>query len=339
MPDDDLFPNGGYTSSVRAPQETRPLGLVHPPRCAVGGGVVEPELRWRSRWRRQVRARPLGGFEAFMPVTVLVALVLVPLFGIVANRLYDADQVAAAQVSELDRRIVQELTEHGFGPARGASGRLMRPFAQRGVEVFTATRSFRLDLTGGPVTGDVPGTSSVDRALLVLGQELGRYSRGCLRAIHFKRILLCEGLAESGQEIPSLPNYEQSLLLDVRGPTAFLRRLLHHELLHFLDFADDEQLAEDPAWERLNPPGFSYGLGGRSMRRPGSARLSTETPGFLSRYATSAVEEDKAEVFAFLLTAPGQVRSIMERDVVVRAKVAAIERQVAQLCPDMSVLR
>ena len=73
------------------------------------------------------------------------------------------------------------------------------------------------------------------------------------------------------------------------------------------------------------------------MRQPGSARLSTETPGFLSRYSTSAVEEDKAEVFAFLVTAPEQVRSIMDRDVVVRAKVAAIARQVGKVCPEMSV--
>ncbi|MBN1608943.1 MAG: hypothetical protein JW940_20115 [Polyangiaceae bacterium] len=322
-----------------APGETQLPRLSRPPRRAVGGGGAELELQWRSRWRRQVRVRRLGGFEAFMPVTVLMALVLVPLFGIVANRLYDADQVAPAQARELDRRVVQELTEQGFAPARDASGALLRPFAQRGVGVFTATRSFRLDLVGGPVTGEVPGAGSVDAALVVLGQELGRYSRGCLRAVRFRRILLCEGLAESGQEIPSLPNYEQSLMLDVRGPAGFLRRLLHHELFHFLDFADDEQLAEDPEWEALNPPGFSYGLGGRSMRQPGSARLSTETSGFLSRYSTSAVEEDKAEVFAFLLTAPEQVRRIMEQDVVVRAKVAAIERQVAKLCPGMSALQ
>ena len=75
------------------------------------------------------------------------------------------------------------------------------------------------------------------------------------------------------------------------------------------------------------------------MRQPGSARLSTETPGFLSRYATSAVEEDKAEVFAFLSSAPEQVRSIMERDVVVRAKVAAIVREGGKMCPEMSGLR
>jgi hypothetical protein len=274
-----------------------------------------------------------------MPVTVLMALVLVPLFGVVANRLYDADQVALAQASELDRRIVDELADQGFARARGTPGRLVRPFSVRGVDVLAAARSFRLDLAGGTVTGDVPANDAVEAALVVLGQELGRYSRGCLRAVHFKRVLLCERLAESGQEIPSLPNYEQSLLLDVRGPTAFLRRLLHHELFHFLDFADDEQLAEDPAWERLNPPEFAYGLGGRSMRQPGSARLSTETPGFLSRYATSALEEDKAEVFAFLMTAPETVRKIMEHDAVVRAKVAAIGRQVVGICPDLKGLR
>jgi hypothetical protein len=273
-----------------------------------------------------------------MPVTMLLALVLVPLFGIVGHRLYDADQVALARASELDRRIVQELEVQGFAPTRGASGRLARPLVLRGVDVLTATRSFRLELAGGPVTGEVPSAGSVDAALVVLGQELGRYSRRCLRAIRFRRVLLCEGLAESGQEIPSLPNYEQSLLLDVRGPAPFLRRLLHHELLHFLDFADDGELARDPAWERLNPPGFSYGLGGRAMRQPGSARFTTETPGFLSRYATSAVEEDKAEVFAFLSTAPEQVRSVMKRDVVVRAKVAAIVRQVGKVCPEMSGL-
>ena len=58
-------------------------------------------------------------------------------------------------------------------------------------------------------------------------------------------------------------------------------------------------------------------------------------PGFLSRYATSAPEEDQAEVFAFLMSAPEAVARVGARDAIVRAKVERIETRVRVWVPDL----
>ena len=106
-------------------------------------------------------------------------------------------------------------------------------------------------------------------------------------------------------------------------------------MFHFVDFVDDGLLSGDEAWERLNRPGFVYGGGGRFMRDPGSARFTDALPGFVSRYAMSAVEEDKAEVFSFLMTAPRKAECVARGDTTLDAKLAAVRRQIARVCPAM----
>src|SRR5690606_19670716 len=129
-----------------------------------------------------------------------------------------------------------------------------------------------------------------------------------------QRIVLCEDLREDVRAIPSLPNYRHTLLLDVGAPPGFLRRLIHHESFHFVDLADDGTVQRDPTWEALNPPGFVYGHGGRSMRDPAASEPDPALTGFVTRYAQAALEEDKAEVFAFMMTAPAALRRRAARD-------------------------
>ena len=75
------------------------------------------------------------------------------------------------------------------------------------------------------------------------------------------------------------------------------------------------------------------------LELPGSARLTDELPGFVSKYATSALEEDKAETFAFLMAAPARLQAIAARDAVIRAKIAAVKAELLRvLSGDRSTL-
>jgi hypothetical protein len=107
----------------------------------------------------------------------------------------------------------------------------------------------------------------------------------------------------------------------------------HHELFHFADYADDDQLQHDPDWEMLNDRWFSYGSGGRFVREPGSARFEPDLHGFVSKYSRSALEEDKAEIFAFLMTRPDAMAELARRDAVVARKVALVKLQLQKLVP------
>jgi hypothetical protein len=205
--------------------------------------------------------------------------------------------------------------------------------ASHHVDLLHATRPFSLDGGHGRLTGESASASALDLAAVAIKAELSRYPRAFLAASRLRRVLVCHRLRENDQSIPSLPNFHGTLLLDADVRPHELARLLHHELFHFADYADDDQVTRDPAWEKLNDPWFVYGSGGRYMREPGSARLTNSRPGFLTRYATSALEEDKAEVFALLMVAPREVATIAQHDAIVRNKIEAVKRQLVNLSP------
>ena len=265
----------------------------------------------------------------FMTVVVAGALLVAPAFGVLAEHLHDEQVVAAARARELDQRVRADIIGMGWQPLDHTG---LEPAH---VELLVAKRSFDLRLGNGPLTGNQPDPALVARARQIISSELDRYPRSFLEQSQLRRVLLCQSLHERGQAIPSLPNYASSLLLDVDAPASYLKRLLHHEVYHFVDFADDEQLSQDPEWEALNDRWFVYGSGGRFMRDPDSARFTDRIPGFVSKYATSAVEEDKAEVFALMMVEPETLERMAMRDPVVANKLRAIERRIALFSPEL----
>jgi hypothetical protein len=194
------------------------------------------------------------------------------------------------------------------------------------VPLLEASRPFRLALSHGPVHGEPPAPARLVTARAIVSRELARYPSSFLRKIHLRGVVFTEDLGEGDKEIPSLPNVGGLLLLDVGSVETDLVRTFHHELFHFFDLADDARVSPDPAWDALNAKGFAYGAGGRALRASWAARAS-DVPGFVSGYATSAVEEDKAETFAFAVARPDALRAMVARDAVVAAKAREIARR------------
>jgi hypothetical protein len=195
---------------------------------------------------------------------------------------------------------------------------------------------FELSRANGPIEGSPLSADRARAALSIVSRELSRYSPARLRAAGLRRVVLAGDLRESGRSISSLPNVAGSMLLDGSVPDAFLARLVHHELFHFVDFADDARVAENGEWTSDNGRAFWYGEGGRSMRSPRASELTDEMPGFLTRYAMSAVEEDKAEVFSLLMTRPADVRARAANDDVLRAKVRRLAAKLARVAPELA---
>jgi hypothetical protein len=275
----------------------------------------------------------------YMTMTVVVALLASQSFGFIAESFEDEKAIASERAREADAALRAELLERGF--TQLASTRLAEKARgleeSRGVELMVATRAFRFSLADGPLAGESPALEVVERAASVVVEELSRYPRAFLEHSRLRRVIFCRGLREKDAEIPSLPNFHGALVIDAEGPHGFLRRLVHHELFHFADYADDDQLKRDPAWEGLNDRWFVYGSGGRFQRVPGSARLTANLPGFVSGYATSALEEDKAELFAFMVTEPAVVAAIERKDPVIAAKAARLKQQLARFSPALEL--
>lgn len=234
-------------------------------------------------------------------------------------------------------RAMAELAQAGLAPVSGGELAPVCEAFERDLHVapLLAQSPFKLTLANGPLEGEPLAEPRARAALSVVHRELARYTPDRLHDAGLVRVVLAADLRESGKLISSLPNVSGSLLLDGSVPEAFLARLVHHEVFHFFDFTDQDRPHENDRWTIANGL-FVYGEGGRSVRSPRASDLSDDMPGFLTRYAMSAVEEDKAEVFSFLMTQPEAVRGRAATDPVVRAKVERLGEKLARVAPELA---
>lgn len=69
------------------------------------------------------------------------------------------------------------------------------------------------------------------------------------------------------------------------------------------------------------------------MRTSGVGNLTTEITGFLTPYATSAIEEDKAELFAHLIVNTKFVVDQAAKDPVLASKIAMLKKRMEAYDP------
>lgn len=244
---------------------------------------------------------------------MVAAIAAAATVGVVAHR-------ASAKSPVAESAIPSDAVLVGFEP-RGRAG---------DVVLLEATRPFTLSLGNGPVRGEPADAQHLAFGRRIALRELARYPATFLRRAHLAGVVFVSELVEGETPIPSLPNVGGLLLLDVDAAPSDLVRALHHEIFHFADLADDGHLAPDPTWEALNARGFVYGGGGRSLRSAWAAK-PTDLAGFVSGYATSGVEEDKADTFAFLVARRDAIAPRLRGDPVLAAKAREIVRRVADL--------
>ncbi len=229
-----------------------------------------------------------------------------------------------AHAGEDSPRVPSDAAAFGF-VVRGHIGDVAR---------LEATRAFRIALANGPVHGSPP--AAFENASAIVSRELARYPASFLREIRLGGVVFGDELRENEMAIPSLPNVGGLLLLDASASPVDLVRTLHHEVFHFFDLVDDGRVSPDPGWEALNAPGFAYGSGGRTLRGRWAAQPSSDLLGFVSGYATSGAEEDKAETFAFAMARTKDLAERAVSDGVVRAKIGEIARRLDAFQPETS---
>jgi hypothetical protein len=212
------------------------------------------------------------------------------------------------------------------------------------LRIVTATHDF-------PVRPSLPkiACQSADGELLdayvrLFAEEFTLYPPELMVRARLKRVVLCAALSYDGQPRAAIPDYaHDTYYLDIcrirRGISGqpYLRTVLHHDLFHFLDYRDDGKLYADDRWDALQPKGFRYGTGGINAQKvKGTGSLTDRTTGFLTHYATTGVEEDKAEVFTYLVVDPEYVEDRARKDPVVKAKAARIKEILRAFCPSMN---
>lgn len=108
-----------------------------------------------------------------------------------------------------------------------------------------------------------------------------------------------------------------ALLLDISASANddWLRSAFHHEMFHLLDPIENED------WAKLNVQDFVY----QPIARPSQKSKDETRKGFLNAYSRTAAGEDRAEVFAFMISDPKKVAEQAKRDWVLQQKVASMK--------------
>jgi hypothetical protein len=154
-----------------------------------------------------------------------------------------------------------------------------------------------------------------------------------------KRIILCERLAFETQLRTAIPDFQHhDLYLDVnRGRDSsdplYIRKVIHHEFFHIIDYCLDHLDRDEDGWAALNPPGFKYGGGGEFYQNNQStSELNELRRGFLNEYSTSGLAEDKAEIFAHMVVNREVAEQRGERDGIIKKKMQKMEEFLKRLC-------
>lgn len=165
---------------------------------------------------------------------------------------------------------------------------------------------------------------SLDSARSVLQEQIARYPARFLRLVGLKELVLCGALSFEGTDCGAFADVERGRLylqLADGASSARLRRTVHHEIFHQVDYADDHRLDADARWEALNPPGFRYTQDSLRVQSDPDALLpDSSLKGFVNLYATSGVAEDKAETYALMVVDPALIDSRAALDPIIRAK-------------------
>lgn len=175
---------------------------------------------------------------------------------------------------------------------------------------------------GGNVHHGVVRPEELARFVRWLDEEWSRYPACWFETAKLARVVFCRDLVLDGQRVGGfVDGGSRELYLETSADDeAHARRRMHHEFAHAFDGATVKGL-DDPRWTTLNPPNFAYGSGGLSRVADAAAgRLETASFGFVTGYATASILEDKAELFAWLMTAPDDVRKLAAGDPYLAAK-------------------
>ncbi len=195
------------------------------------------------------------------------------------------------------------------------------------VSIFVSTDAFSSDQH---VSGTKVNSATLKHYLPILISEFKLYKPAVISKIHLRRVVLCQGLSCSGQRRYAIPHdSDHTLYIDITAgfdDKQYQIRAIHHELFHMIDQYDDGSVIEDYKWAKLNSSSFRYGKNRDFVHTdPTAGTLRNNLPGFLDTYSQSAVPEDKAEIYSYMITDYATVKKRAESDPIIKAKVTRIQ--------------
>ncbi len=150
-------------------------------------------------------------------------------------------------------------------------------------------------------------------------ENLGMYPEQITKRLHIKNLYILDtfdfrrsGVAGQGMSWLPRPSFAYGLrTFDPAKPASidFLRRTIHHEVLHLIDkeFSEEGGPIYGANWDSLNQEGFHYKVGSPgTLSGPSQLRFSkdnTQWQGFAEPYGMNIATDDRATLFGRMMTA------------------------------------
>ncbi|HRK20830.1 MAG TPA: hypothetical protein PLX06_03435 [Fimbriimonadaceae bacterium] len=188
------------------------------------------------------------------------------------------------------------------------------------------------------VVADAASAGGLKKYEPLFVEEWNRYPASLFKKAKVTKLIIGAKVAMNGQIRAAVPAFDlDTMFYDAELGNYrpdYQRVVIHHELFHMIDQRMGV-MRRDPEWAALNGPEFKYGDGGHNVRNLGAGELTDKLPGLLTPYAGSAVEEDKAELFAHLLVNPAFVTERAKLDPVLAKKIELLKRRLATFDPGL----
>lgn len=150
----------------------------------------------------------------------------------------------------------------------------------------------------------------------LLAIEFSLYPKSFINKINLKKIIICNSLTfctnKYQQYRAAVPDSEINAMVYCAKETdlMYARTVIHHELFHFFEARNGTLYQKDLTWMKLNPKEFQYGKGGYRNREYKSLEKKYEKY-FVNEYSQSGIEEDKAEIFRWMITSDTRKAELM----------------------------
>lgn len=180
-----------------------------------------------------------------------------------------------------------------------------------GIKTYMEINMNKLPSFSWPISSSSIAESDykkVQTFLLLFDEEFKKYPWKFLKKTNLKGVAFTKNmkLTSNGWVRGAIPDYyKEILLLDFLAGAfdkTYQRHVVHHEFYHMIEeeFHGDS-FYKDPAWNALNLAGTNYGNGGAAVQGLNNQyEYVHPATGFVNRYAQSAINEDKAEMYATL---------------------------------------
>tara|TARA_B110000444_G_scaffold91203_1_gene86162 strand:+ start:484 stop:1524 length:1041 start_codon:yes stop_codon:yes gene_type:complete len=179
--------------------------------------------------------------------------------------------------------------------------------------------------------------------IYLLKEEINIYPIEFIKNSGLKFIMICEELILNDSKVAGVApgHYDQSpgvfyisanKLKEVKNNPrvkSMLKHVFHHEFYHIID-SQLTNVIIDNQWEKINKHNYS------KVELSGDLNLDNSINGFVTKYARNNQNEDKAELFAMLITKNSEVKKLLNEDKVLFDKTKLLISRLKSISPSIN---